>query len=151
MTPPGADGTGREECRSGPIARLLTGLVRLYQLVVSPWLGPSCRFEPSCSAYAVEALGRHGALRGTWLTVRRLGRCQPFCAGGYDPVPEPRRADRRCSTGTGPSRTGLFLEGDENGQNPTSPETVTGLPDRRVSSSESPVATGSSDRGVPAC
>jgi putative membrane protein insertion efficiency factor len=81
--------------RLGPLAWLLSGLVRLYQLVVSPWLGPSCRFEPSCSAYALEALRRHGGLRGGWLALRRLGRCQPFCAGGYDPVPEPRRSRRR--------------------------------------------------------
>jgi putative membrane protein insertion efficiency factor len=74
-----------------PVGRLLAGLVRLYQLVVSPWLGPNCRFEPSCSAYAIEALRVHGAVRGGWLTLRRLGRCQPFCSGGYDPVPEPRR------------------------------------------------------------
>ena len=63
-------------------------LVRLYQAIVSPWLGPSCRFTPSCSHYACEALSRHGFVRGGWLTVRRLGRCHPFCAGGHDPVPE---------------------------------------------------------------
>lgn len=81
---------GSADPRPGPVARLLAGLVRLYQLVVSPWLGPSCRFEPSCSAYALEALRVHGALRGSWLVLRRLGRCQPFCTGGYDPVPERR-------------------------------------------------------------
>jgi putative membrane protein insertion efficiency factor len=81
--------------RLGPLAWLLTGLVRGYQLVISPWLGPSCRFEPSCSAYALDALRLHGAFRGSWLVLRRLARCQPFCAGGYDPVPEPRRVRRR--------------------------------------------------------
>lgn len=70
------------------IARLLIALVRLYQWLVSPLLPRSCRFYPSCSAYAVGALQRHGALRGAWLTVRRLARCHPFHPGGIDPVPE---------------------------------------------------------------
>jgi putative membrane protein insertion efficiency factor len=63
-------------------------LVRLYQRLVSPLLPPACRFYPSCSAYAVQALERHGAARGSWLTVRRLCRCHPFHPGGIDPVPE---------------------------------------------------------------
>lgn len=63
--------------------------VRAYQVVLGPLLPSMCRFYPSCSVYAIEALERHGALRGGWLTVRRLVRCQPFCAGGYDPVPTP--------------------------------------------------------------
>lgn len=62
-------------------------LVRLYQLVLSPWLGGACRFEPSCSHYAAGAIERHGAWRGSWLALRRLGRCHPFDAGGFDPVP----------------------------------------------------------------
>ena len=66
---------------------LLAGLVRAYQLVISPALPPSCRFTPSCSQYALEAIMRHGAVRGTWLTVRRLVRCHPFHPGGFDPVP----------------------------------------------------------------
>ncbi|HCF62553.1 MAG TPA: membrane protein insertion efficiency factor YidD [Myxococcales bacterium] len=66
---------------------LLIALVRLYQRLISPLLPPACRFYPSCSAYAVEALRRHGALRGSWLTVRRLSRCHPFCEGGVDRVP----------------------------------------------------------------
>lgn len=69
------------------IRRLLQLLVRIYRLVLSPVLPPSCRFHPSCSAYALEALERHGAVRGSWLTLRRLGRCHPFCEGGVDPVP----------------------------------------------------------------
>jgi putative membrane protein insertion efficiency factor len=72
------------------IARLLVLPIRLYQLVLSPLLGPRCRFYPSCSAYAVEALTRHGALRGSWLAVRRLGRCHPWNPGGLDPVPPSR-------------------------------------------------------------
>jgi putative membrane protein insertion efficiency factor len=72
------------------IARVLVLPIRLYQLLVSPLLGPRCRFYPSCSAYAVEALQRHGALRGSWLAVRRLGRCHPWNPGGPDPVPPAR-------------------------------------------------------------
>ena len=66
----------------------LVALVRLYQLTVSPLLGPRCRFYPSCSAYAIVALERHGAAAGLWLSIRRLGRCHPWHAGGHDPVPE---------------------------------------------------------------
>ena len=66
---------------------VLLFLVRGYQAILSPLLPSSCRFLPSCSAYAVEALERHGALRGTVLAIRRVTRCQPFCTGGYDPVP----------------------------------------------------------------
>jgi uncharacterized protein len=62
-------------------------LVRVYQITLSPLLPASCRYYPSCSTYAVEALERHGALRGGWLTLRRLVRCNPFRPGGYDPVP----------------------------------------------------------------
>lgn len=70
-----------------PAALPLVGLVRVYQRLVSPLLPPSCRFYPSCSAYAVTALERHGAAKGTWLAVRRLARCHPFHPGGIDPVP----------------------------------------------------------------
>lgn len=72
--------------------RLLIGLVRLYRFALSPWLGSSCRFEPTCSAYALEALSAHGAAAGSVLVVSRLARCHPWCAGGHDPVPaEPPR------------------------------------------------------------
>jgi hypothetical protein len=67
--------------------RSLMAAVRAYQLVLSPLLPPSCRFTPSCSAYAHEALTRHGAVRGSWLAARRLARCHPWNPGGYDPVP----------------------------------------------------------------
>jgi hypothetical protein len=66
---------------------VLHTLIRGYQLIVSPWLGPRCRFHPSCSNYALEALERHGAWRGSWLAVRRIGRCHPWNPGGFDPVP----------------------------------------------------------------
>ena len=77
--------------------RLLMRLVRGYQLLFSAWLGASCRFEPTCSAYAMQALDRHGALAGGWLALRRIARCHPFCAGGCDPVPPlaPRRRAAR--------------------------------------------------------
>ena len=69
------------------LARLLVVLIRGYQLAVSPLLPPSCRYTPSCSQFAVEALQRYGALKGGWLAVRRVCRCHPFHPGGYDPVP----------------------------------------------------------------
>ncbi|APU18053.1 hypothetical protein FHR81_003859 [Actinoalloteichus hoggarensis] len=76
--------------RAGPVSRVLLLPVRAYQRWISPLLPASCRFYPTCSAYAVEALTVHGAARGIWLTLRRLGRCGPWHPGGLDPVP-PRR------------------------------------------------------------
>ena len=70
------------------------GLVRAYQLLISPWLGRPCRHSPSCSAYAIEALRRFGVLRGGWLTARRLARCHPWGTSGYDPVPAAPQPDR---------------------------------------------------------
>ena len=67
--------------------RCLVVLIRMYQVGVAPHLPSSCRYYPSCSAYAVEALEKYGALRGGWLAVCRIGRCQPFRVGGFDPVP----------------------------------------------------------------
>ncbi|MDQ8165092.1 MAG: membrane protein insertion efficiency factor YidD [Gemmatimonadota bacterium] len=67
--------------------RLLILGVRAYQVAIGPLLPPSCRYFPSCSTYAIEALERHGALRGGWLAVRRIARCHPFRPGGFDPVP----------------------------------------------------------------
>ena len=67
--------------------RLATGILRLYQVSLSPLLGPSCRFEPSCSQYAIEAIERYGTFRGLWLALRRIGRCHPLGGYGYDPVP----------------------------------------------------------------
>lgn len=77
---------------------VLMGLVRAYRLLLSPWLGSSCRFEPTCSAYSLRALQEYGAVRGTYLTLHRLVRCQPWCDGGHDPVP-PRKS---------PAGTSLF-------------------------------------------
>lgn len=69
------------------MSRLLIFLVRAYQAAISPLLPPSCRFSPSCSNYAIEALKRHGPTRGTWLALKRVARCHPWNPGGYDPVP----------------------------------------------------------------
>lgn len=66
---------------------VLVRLIRFYQLAVSPWTPASCRFQPTCSAYAIEAIERHGSMRGGWLAARRLVRCHPWGGEGYDPVP----------------------------------------------------------------
>ena len=81
---------------------LLIGLVRGYRLLLSPWLGSSCRFEPTCSQYALQALQAHGAAAGSYLTLARLTRCHPWCKGGCDPVPQekPRLFSRLISTPT---------------------------------------------------
>ncbi len=70
------------------IRRFLIGLVKGYRFLLSPWLGSACRFTPTCSAYSLEALERHGAAVGSYLTVARLARCHPWCDGGIDPVPD---------------------------------------------------------------
>lgn len=69
------------------IRALLVGLVKGYRYFLSPWLGSACRFEPTCSQYALQALDRHGGLAGAYLSARRLLRCHPWCQGGHDPVP----------------------------------------------------------------
>lgn len=66
---------------------LLIGIIKAYRLFLSPWLGSACRFEPTCSVYALQALQTHGAAAGSYLTVSRILRCQPWCVGGHDPVP----------------------------------------------------------------
>src|SRR5690606_6220014 len=71
----------------GMLRPALVGLIRFYQVGISAWTPPSCRFTPTCSAYAIEALERHGTARGSWLTLRRLARCHPWGGRGYDPVP----------------------------------------------------------------
>lgn len=72
--------------------QMLIGLVKAYRLLLSPWLGSACRFEPTCSVYSLQALQQHGAARGSYLTLRRLVRCHPLCDGGLDPVPAPKNS-----------------------------------------------------------
>lgn len=83
----------------GVIRRLLTllmlGFIRIYQWLLSPWLGPHCRFEPTCSHYAVVAIERFGPWRGGWFAIRRILRCHPWGSTGYDPVPEEPHQDNR--------------------------------------------------------
>lgn len=69
------------------LQRALMGLVKGYRLLLSPWLGSACRFSPTCSAYSLQALERHGAVAGSYLTLARLARCHPWCAGGIDEIP----------------------------------------------------------------
>ena len=80
---------------SRALARPLIGLVRFYRVALSPWLGMNCRFQPTCSSYAIEALQEHGALKGGWLALRRIARCHPWGGSGYDPVPGTDRHDER--------------------------------------------------------
>ncbi len=70
-----------------PISWLLIKIVRFYQLFISPLIGPRCRFYPSCSSYAIEAIQKHGPIKGSWLAIKRIGRCHPGNPGGVDPVP----------------------------------------------------------------
>jgi putative membrane protein insertion efficiency factor len=70
------------------IARLLQGLIRLYQILLSPFWGSQCRFHPTCSCYAIDALNKHGAIKGGAMAIYRIFRCNPWAKGGFDPVPE---------------------------------------------------------------
>lgn len=79
-------------------ARLLLLLIRGYQIVLSPFMGGNCRFYPSCSRYGYEAVQVHGAAKGSWLAIKRIGRCQPFHEGGLDPVPPSTAIDPRSAT-----------------------------------------------------
>jgi len=81
----------------GALKTLFTGPIRFYQRWISPLKPPMCRFDPTCSQYALEALERHGLIRGTWLAIWRLLRCQPFARSGHDPVPPPRTRNETSS------------------------------------------------------
>lgn len=91
------------DARPGLPARLMMGLVRGYQLLFSAWLRAGCRYSPSCSHYAMQSLQRHGAAAGTYLAAARILRCNPFCLGGHDPVPDnpPRLFTRLTGCRTG--------------------------------------------------
>ncbi len=78
-----------------PLAHLAALPVRAYRPLLSPWLGVNCRYQPTCSAYALEALEKHGAIRGAWLAIRRIARCHPGGGSGYDPVPDREDGDAR--------------------------------------------------------
>ncbi len=77
------------------LRRLLIGIVRFYQVAISPWTPAACRFTPTCSSYAIEALEVHGPLRGGWLAMKRIGRCHPWGGHGFDPVPSPHTHEHR--------------------------------------------------------
>jgi uncharacterized protein len=80
------------------VQKILITIIRAYRYLLSPWLGNHCRFHPSCSHYAAEAIEKHGTLHGLWLALRRLLRCHPWHAGGYDPVPPPTNNSKAVST-----------------------------------------------------
>jgi uncharacterized protein len=73
-----------------PLAHIAALPVRAYRLIFSPWVGFNCRYQPTCSAYTLEALEKHGAIKGSWLAAKRIGRCHPMGSSGYDPVPGPQ-------------------------------------------------------------
>jgi uncharacterized protein len=102
------------------LTRALLAAVRFYQRAISPALPPRCRFYPSCSAYALEAIERHGAARGAWLALRRIVKCAPWHPGGVDLVPEARVDHRRHGSGTGADRRSSSM--------PTSPASGVPLP-----------------------
>lgn len=78
-----------------PLAYIVSLPIRAYRLILSPWVGQSCRYHPTCSAYGMEALEKHGAIKGSWLTLRRIARCNPWGGMGVDPVPDPKEKHRR--------------------------------------------------------
>jgi len=86
-----------------PLAFVISLPVRAYRLVGSPWVGHGCRYQPTCSVYALEALEKHGGIKGTWLAARRIGRCQPWGGSGYDPVPDSQNKHADCDHDHDPS------------------------------------------------
>jgi len=114
--------------------RVLVAPIRFYQRFISPALPPSCRYSPSCSSYAVEALQVHGPLRGSWFAVRRIGRCHPWHAGGYDPVPPARERSSRFTSSTSAKSV---ADASVAGQDKAATSAVT-TPDARPATAEAP-------------
>ncbi|WP_158972824.1 membrane protein insertion efficiency factor YidD [Paraglaciecola sp. L3A3] len=76
---------------SNTLRKIPIGLIKFYQILISPMLGPTCRFHPSCSYYAIGAITEHGFIKGSWLSIKRISKCHPLHSGGYDPVPEKKK------------------------------------------------------------
>jgi uncharacterized protein len=93
---------------SRPVTALLMGLVKAYRLLLSAHMGNACRFSPTCSQYALQALDMHGAGQGSYLTLKRLARCQPWCEGGHDPVPPQATRTTDTALAQAPSQQALF-------------------------------------------
>jgi len=87
------------------VRAILTGLIRFYQVAISPWTPPSCRYVPTCSSYALEAIQIHGAARGSWLAFKRLASCHPWGGHGYDPVPLAKKGERSAEVLVGLAET----------------------------------------------
>ncbi|MDU0353354.1 membrane protein insertion efficiency factor YidD [Paraglaciecola aquimarina] len=73
------------------LRKIPIGLIKFYQIFISPMLGPTCRFHPSCSYYSIEAITKHGFIKGSWLSIKRISKCHPLHSGGHDPVPEKKK------------------------------------------------------------
>ena len=116
-------------------ARVLLAPIRVYQRAISPALPPTCRYYPSCSSYAVESLQLHGAVRGSWLAARRVSRCHPWHAGGYDPVPARRERERPADSSIGESSASASRGTDSNRQSGTQSSVH---PDARLATAETP-------------
>jgi len=97
-TPLAADTATSYISAMSPLAYLLSLPVRAYRVLLSPWVGHSCRYQPTCSAYTLEALEKHGGFRGSYLAAKRILSCHPLGGSGYDPVPEPRKASDETDT-----------------------------------------------------
>lgn len=94
------NGDNKPETEKSLLAMIFYGFFRFYQLVISPYLAPRCRYQPTCSSYAIEAIETHGALKGGWLATKRIGRCHPWGGFGYDPVPKSTGKNAGVKTGS---------------------------------------------------